>query len=342
MHFKAIGAKVNLFPRTLALACSLPFPLILPELMKLSLTLGAVFAVLPLLTASVSGQSLSTNDDGSVGVVLNNGGTTVAAAGSLTTLFASNNAFAGNMFDITPTADLEITGVDINVTASGTLAEVDIWYRVGTSVGFESSSAGWTLLGSYSGTSAGRDNPTFVDMAGNGMTFVGGQSYGMYIDLTSYSTQSFRYTNGANTYSNADLSLTTNVGKGMGFSGSTFSPREWNGTIYYEGGGLTLAVDQMVSNAVSTVTTAGSNAGAVVIVAYSFAGGGPTNTVVGMVDLSNPIWQLPPVLADVNGDTSEMYNLPAGAAGRSIWLQAVSFPTVGTPVLSNGISGTIL
>jgi hypothetical protein len=310
--------------------------------MKLSLTLGAVLAALPLLTASVSGQTLSTNDDGTVSVVLNSGGATSAAPGSLTTLFAANNGFAGNMFDITPTADLTITGVDINVTAAGTLADVDVWYRPGTSVGFEDSNAGWTQIGSYSGTSAGENFPTFIDMAGNGVTFSGGQVYGIYIDLTSYSAQSMRYTNGQNTYSNADLSLTTNAGKGMGFSGSTFTPREWNGTVYYDGGGLSLTIDQMVSGANSTVATAGSSSGATVIVAYSFAGGGPTNTPVGMVDLSDPIFQLPPVLADTNGDTSEVYFVPPAASGRTIWVQAASIPSVGAAVLSNGVTGVIL
>jgi hypothetical protein len=250
--------------------------------MKLPLMLGATLAALPFFTAPVLGQSLSTNDDGSVGVVLNSGSSTTAAAGSLTTLFASNNGFAGNMFDITPTADLEITAIDINVTAAGTLAEVDVWYRAGTSVGFENSSAGWTFLGSYSGTSAGQDLPTNIDMAGNGMTFLGGQSYGMYVDLTSYSTQTFRYTNGANTYSNADLSLTTNVGKGSGFGGSTFTPREWNGTIYYDnpgGGGLTLSVSGStgIGNMLTFGVTGGTPRG---LITYCFALGTGAHSVL--------------------------------------------------------------
>jgi hypothetical protein len=40
------------------------------------------------------------------------------------------------------------------------------------------------------------------------------------------------YTNGANIYSNADLTITTGVGKQYPF-GSTFTPRTWNGRIHY-------------------------------------------------------------------------------------------------------------
>ncbi|AFY74035.1 hypothetical protein Syn7502_02009 [Synechococcus sp. PCC 7502] len=41
------------------------------------------------------------------------------------------------------------------------------------------------------------------------------------------------YTNGTNTYSNADLQLDLGVGKAYPFS-DTFTPRTWNGTIIYD------------------------------------------------------------------------------------------------------------
>jgi hypothetical protein len=315
--------------------------------MKLSHRFGSVLVGIALISVPAMGQSLSVNDDGSLGLVLNSGGATSAAPGSLTTMFASNNGFAGNMFDITPAVDLEITAIDINVNALGTLAEVDVWYRLGTSVGFEDSNAGWTLLGSYSGTSADQDNPTNIDMTGNGMTFVGGQVYGMYVDLTSYSTQSIRYTNGGpTTYSNSDLSLTTSVGKGAGFSGSTFSPREWNGTVYYDtlgGGGFTLAVDQFMAGAASTVDTSGSTPGDRVIVAYSLAGGGPTSTAhFGIVDLTHPIVLFSGINADANGETTQSHNIPPLAGGVPIWMQAMTLPLAGGVTLSNSLAEVIL
>jgi|GEM_PF-3286093 len=156
---------------------------------------------------------------------------------SLTTTFAGGNGYAGNMFDITPTDDLQINALDIHDQGVGSTSTVELWYRPGTSVGYESSSSGWTLIGTYSGVAAGFGVGTFIDISGNGVTFSGGSSYGFFVNLTSYGVGGSRlnYTNGnPTTYSNADLSLLTNCGKATGgFTGSTFADRMWNGTIYY-------------------------------------------------------------------------------------------------------------
>lgn len=159
--------------------------------------------------------------------------------GSLTTLFASDNAFAGNMFDIKPAKDIDILAVDINSVEAGQTAEVDVYFRLGTCVGFENSSAGWTLLGSGSGTIAGLDLPTYIDLTGNGVVFKAGKTYGIYVDLKNYGYTPMvrlRYTSGSPTkYSNQDLSLTTHCGNGTpAFQGGTYSDRIWNGTIYYD------------------------------------------------------------------------------------------------------------
>ena len=167
-------------------------------------------------------------------------GTSNRAPGSLTTIFASNNQFAGNTFDIMPAVDLEITALDCNTDPVGAPIVIDVYYKDGTSVGFESNPAPWTLLGSATTTSAGSDNPTNIDLTGNGVTFLAGQTYGIYVDLANYASgvNVLRYTNGQGTYSNSDLSLTTYTGKGNpAFLGSTFTPRQWNGTVYYETGG---------------------------------------------------------------------------------------------------------
>ena len=52
---------------------------------------------------------------------------------------------------------------------------------------------------------------------------------GFYVTTT---TGGMNYTNGATTYSNADLQLSLGVGKAYAF-GATFSPRSWDGTIHY-------------------------------------------------------------------------------------------------------------
>jgi hypothetical protein len=302
--------------------------------------------------ALASAQHTATNDDGTPVASIHTGYTGIQAAGSLTTTFASNNQFAGNMIDIAPVTDMEITGIDMNITSVGATADIDVWYIAGTSVGFEGSSAGWTYLGTYSGTTAGLNLPTFIDMAGNGMTFTGGQTYGLYFDCVTYGNgDTVRYTNGSgggggpngeDQWSNADLTITANAGKGSGFAGSTFKPRNWNGTMYYETGGFNLSVSSLQSNAMTTVSTSGGVVGTAVIVGYSFAGGGPTNTPFGIADLSAPIFKLSTEIADGGGNTSAMYNIPGGVAGRMIYIQGLNILGPGNGVFSNQISGTIL
>ena len=164
--------------------------------MKLPILLLVAAGLLP---AAVSAQHSMVDDDGtdprrdvqSVPARL------CRAPASLCTDFNTNNGFAGNMFDIEPTVSLEITAIDVNVDGVGQQVDVDVWYIPGTSFGSESNAAGWTLIGSYSGISAGADLPSFIDMAGNGVQFIGGQTYGIYVDITSYSSgTSINYTNG--------------------------------------------------------------------------------------------------------------------------------------------------
>lgn len=149
----------------------------------------------------------------------------------VTTLFASNNGQSGNMFDILPATDMELHGIYIN-TSLVVAFTTDVWYRPGTYEGNENSSAGWTKLGTFGATGLGTDAATYLSFTGiDEVVFEAGQSYGIYVDMTSGT--GIRYTNGAiRTYSNNFLQITSGVGKGAGF-GATFGDRIWNGTISY-------------------------------------------------------------------------------------------------------------
>jgi len=156
----------------------------------------------------------------------------------LTTTFASDSGYAGNTFDIVPNKSIELTGIDVNVDSPGTTTTVDVWYKSGTSVGFENTAGAWSLLASGTGTSAGTDSPTFIDLPdAAGTAFEAGETYGIYVDITSYPATACRSTSGGpNTYENpfCALSLTTNTAQGSpAFSGSYY-PEIWNGTVYYK------------------------------------------------------------------------------------------------------------
>jgi hypothetical protein len=174
------------------------------------------------------------------------------ASGSLTTLFSWNNySQGGNTFDITPTKDIVITGMDCNVGPAYGPATCVLYYKTGTSVGFENNPVPWTWNYPVSGTAAGYDNPTYFAMPGLAdVTFQAGQTYGIYIYITSYPYHKCYYTNGSNTFSNSDLSLTTNTAQGVpGFSpGATYPNRQWNGTIYYKDPPADMPVASMLVN----------------------------------------------------------------------------------------------
>ena len=160
------------------------------------------------------------------------------AQGSITTLFAANNGYAGNTFDIMPTVNMFCDGIDVNAGSGGESTVVDVYYKLGSCVGFENDASAWTFLGTNTATSAGYDLPTWIDLSGNGVQFVAGDTYGIYVDIANYSSSRMNYTNGQHTYSNTEISLTSNTGQtSPAFSGSFF-PREWNGTFYYNDSGV--------------------------------------------------------------------------------------------------------
>jgi hypothetical protein len=104
--------------------------------------------------------------------------------------------------------------------------------------------------------------------------------------------------------------------------------------------GPSLAVNNLVAGAVADLAVSNAAAGATCVIAYSLAGAGPTNTPYGMADLSFPISQLPPLTADASGLASATANVPAGTAGRSVWIQAVELTASGG-ILTNSLAMTI-
>lgn len=168
----------------------------------------------------------------------------------VSTTMASNNQFAGNMFDLKPKTDIEIWAMGVNT--SSTLSETfDVYVREGGYAGYENNAAAWELWGSYTTTGSGQDVYTFIYPGTR--SFEGGKTYGVYVDMSSYGNNagaSLRYTNGQQTYENNYVRVEAGVGRGSGgFAGSVFSDRIWNGALYYRGD----------SGQVSLATTMASN-----------------------------------------------------------------------------------
>lgn len=157
-------------------------------------------------------------------------GATAVNAASLTTTFASNNGARGNMFDVTVTNPLTVTSVEVNLL-SGLTKEIFVYYRSGSWVGFQGSSAGWTLAGSQTVTSSGSNVPTPVDVPD--FSLPAGVT-GFFVTTDGTTASAILYTNGTTTFSNADLSIAAGAGTFVPFDGAIVSDRIWNGTIFYE------------------------------------------------------------------------------------------------------------
>lgn len=167
----------------------------------------------------------------------------IASAGQvqaavITTLFASNNYGSNGgavYFDINVLnpAGITIEKLFTNTERSFVLGNMDVYTRSGTSSGFQESLAGWTLVSSGLGNSAGINNPSEFDVTdfslGVGVTG---------ISIVSSSSWRHHYTNGNGSnqfYRNSDLSLTFGSAMNVPFVSreQVFSPRVWNGTIQY-------------------------------------------------------------------------------------------------------------
>lgn len=262
---------------------------------------------------------------------------------SITTYYASDFGYGGVMFDLTPSVDLTVTAFDVNLSGRN-FQTVDVYYAAGTSFGIEEDVNAWILLESVLVNGKGTDNATSVPLSVSAPTFLAGQTYGIYLDLQNVTaTNTLRYTNAPSTsYANTQLELVTNCAKGAGgVNAPTFTPREFNGSVYYntnDGVAPTLAVVNFQSGQTGTIEFRNGTPGAQALVAYSLVGPGPTATRLGMVELSAPIRQLPIVALDGNGSADILQNLPASAGGLQVWMQAVD---LGGALFSNSLAITV-
>lgn len=152
---------------------------------------------------------------------------------SMKTLYNAGNGHRGNMFDIvnTNTVAVQITGFDqcFNTTAADSFR---VYYMAGTFVGSETNSAAWTYLGAMYMTPTATATPMSVTVPVN-VTIPAGATYGFY--LTNDLPGTNAYTNGTTlgAIKRQKDGLQFLEGKGGGFFAVTFSPRVWNGNIYY-------------------------------------------------------------------------------------------------------------
>lgn len=152
---------------------------------------------------------------------------------SLLTTFAGGNGLDGNMFDVVAINDVTIVSVEANLNAGS--HTVEIYYKVGSYVGSETSPSAWTLAGSASGvTSNGEDTATPVPATLN-VAIAGGQTYGFYVTSAS---AGMSYTDGSSVGTIAAQDANVQILEGAGnvypFGSFFVTSRIWNGILHYE------------------------------------------------------------------------------------------------------------
>jgi hypothetical protein len=265
-----------------------------------------------------------------------------AANSSTNSLFvslAAGNGQQGNMFDIVAQQNIEVNAFDIHLSNTITNT-VEIWYKPGTWVGFNTSNAGWTNV--VTTTVVGLGNGVLTPVP---LTFTvpisAGQTYGWYV--TCNGGGNVNYTNGtaigAMWASNSDLQVLQ--GNGGTYFGVTFSPRCFNGQVYYSKPGCTspmtaavlnvgAAINVTASASSGTVCAGGStalNAGGAST--YTWMPGGATGAIIAVTPGSTTIYS-------VTGDNG------AGCVGTGTVevfvnsLPSVSLTAAQTTVCTNG------
>ena len=155
------------------------------------------------------------------------------SAQSLTTTSSSNNGSNGNMFDVSNngTSSITITGFSQNFYDQSPVASFEVYTRSG---GLTTSSSGWSLRNSTgSFTPEVRDTLTQLSFTSPvSITINAGETTGLYLR----SDANNAYTNGTSVGAIAATNSNLTIYEGYGVSllfGNFYSPRIWNGTIFY-------------------------------------------------------------------------------------------------------------
>ena len=169
------------------------------------------------------------------------GGTT---SGELTTTFLDNNGQSGIMFDITASGGEDVSIYEFlgHIGPGFGAQNVDIWYMVGSHVGFETDDTPWLFHESVNATDNGNMGPggNVVTPLVNPLVIPAGVTYGVF--YVTDGPQNLDYTEGTDSFADAFITVDSGSGKALGtghpFDGLTFTPRHFNGTIYYTTGSI--------------------------------------------------------------------------------------------------------
>ena len=162
----------------------------------------------------------------------------------LTTTFASNNGGSSGWtcyFDIRVTNEtgISIVGIEINTNATAATVNtpmvVEFYTCPLTYIGNEANITAWTLQSTPTGPAQLRNTPTPLALPSPLHLPAGFYGVALYVTGLGPTYTGTSSTGPFAVFANADITLTTGMVKSTKFlsTGSTFTPRTWNGSIVY-------------------------------------------------------------------------------------------------------------
>ena len=166
------------------------------------------------------------------------GGQAPICPADLTTGFASQGGWDGQMFNIKALTPITITGFDINLFAGS--HDIEVYYTAGGFLNHELDSSVWTLAGSATqvmSNGSGTATPLPITLAIN---IAANTTYGIYITTTDTDGFGIEYSGGTSIGNiiAADDNITVQEGVGIGYPFNNVvsggAPRIWHGNVYYD------------------------------------------------------------------------------------------------------------
>jgi hypothetical protein len=163
---------------------------------------------------------------------------TLVAQSPLTTTFVSNNGgLTGGMvfFDLDVINPAGITIKQLDINTQSIIGELQVFTGPASYTNIAASQSAWAQVASGMIDAAGLNNPTRVCLGGGFFLPFGSHAIALW-----GSDVSHRYTSGSATvplvYANSDLALMAGAATNTQFGGVQFTPRVWNGNVYYDVG----------------------------------------------------------------------------------------------------------
>jgi lysophospholipase L1-like esterase len=152
---------------------------------------------------------------------------------SLHSTLNSNINFNGTMFDLVASDSLVIDSFDVKIASLG-MQSVEVFYKLGSHLGFETDPTSWTYLDDA--TVNVIDPSAWTNVPVGGLSISQGDTVGIHVRMQDPNANlSYQNVSAPISRSTPELEMITGSGMSANF-GNNYYPRDWSGGVYYHFG----------------------------------------------------------------------------------------------------------